>query len=130
MLFSLKYQIFHFWFEFVSFTQFSRQVFQNLALSLYSIYGKIPSCKKLRNLTNKMWRTDRQADRWTDEHDWLFKNPSVKMVVWSCFPQIQELNFLKLYGLIVSLMERLNTRKRNTINIVQCSKREQWKYIN
>ena len=29
---------------------------------------------------------------------------------------------LKLFGLIVSHMERINTRKRNTINIVQCSR--------
>ena len=32
------------------------------------------------------------------------------------------IHFLKLVGLIVNNMERINTRKRNTINIVQCSK--------
>ena len=32
------------------------------------------------------------------------------------------IKFLKLFGLIVSHMERINARKRNTINIVQGSK--------
>ena len=104
-------------------------VFQNLALSLFSIYGEMSPCEKLRKPTNKMLQTDKQTDRWTDEDDWLFKTPSVKMVVRSYFSEIQELNFRILYGLIVSLTERINTRKRNTINIVQCSKREHWKYI-
>ena len=84
---------------------------------------------KLRKSTFKMGRMDRQVDRWKDEKDRLFKTPSFKMVVWSCFSQIQEPNFLKSYGLVVSLMERFNTWKRNTITIVQCSKREHWKYI-
>ena len=37
--------------------------------------------------------------------------------------ETQPFDFLKLVGSIVNNMERINTRKRNTINIVQCSKR-------
>ena len=43
-------------------------------------------------------QTDRQTDRWTDEQGWLFKTPSVKMVIWSCFSKIQELIFFELNG--------------------------------
>ena len=32
----------------------------------------------------------------------------------------QPFDFFKLVGSIVNNMERINTRKRNTINIVQC----------
>ena len=35
---------------------------------------------------------------------------------------IPQLVIEKLFGLIVSHMERISTRKRNAINIVQCSK--------
>ena len=34
----------------------------------------------------------------------------------------QPFDFFKLVGSIVKNMERINTRKRNTINKVQCSK--------
>ena len=34
----------------------------------------------------------------------------------------QSFDFFKLVASIVNNMERINTRKRNTINIVQCSK--------
>ena len=34
----------------------------------------------------------------------------------------QTFNFLKLVGSNVNSMKRINTRKRNPINIVQCSK--------
>ena len=36
----------------------------------------------------------------------------------SCFLKIE--NFLKLIGSIVNNMERIITKKKNTINIVQC----------
>ena len=38
------------------------------------------------------------------------------------FLQILELDFFELAGSVVMNMERTNTRKKDTINIVQCSK--------
>ena len=66
MLPSLKCQIFCFWSKFVSFNQLSRQ---NLALSLFSIYGKISSSKKLTKSTEQILRKmcQRPTDRHTDE---------------------------------------------------------------
>ena len=62
-----------------------------------------------------MSRTDGQINRWTDEQDWFYRTPTTKMEVQSCSLEIRK-NFLKLFGLIVSNMERINTRKGNTIN--------------
>ena len=52
MLPSLKCHIFRFWSKFVSSTQLSRQrsIFQNMTLLLFSIYGKIYSCKKIKKI--------------------------------------------------------------------------------
>ena len=81
--------------------------------------------QKLRKSISRSWenasQTDEQIDRWTDEHDWFNSNPSAKMDISSCFSEIREKNFLKLFGLIVSDMEKTNARKRNTINTVQGS---------
>ena len=57
MLLLLICQIFCFWSKFVSFTLLSRQLV--IALSLFSIYGKISSCKK--------YKKSIESDRWTDE---------------------------------------------------------------
>ena len=66
--------------------------------------------------------TDGWTDRWTDEQDRFYRNASAKMEVRLCFSEIREQNFLKLFSLIVSHMERTNARKRNIINIVLGSK--------
>ena len=54
-----------------------------------------------------------------------FKNYPIKskilvkvMEVWSCFSNFPEQDFFKLVCSVVKNMERLNTGKRNTINIV------------
>ena len=72
MLSQLKCQIFCFWSKFVLFTQLSRHQLQffNIWLSLFRIYGKISSCKKLRmsrvDPAKNVSRTDRQTDRQKD----------------------------------------------------------------
>ena len=78
-----------------------------------------------------MSHTDGQTDGWTDEQDWSYRTLSKKMEVWSCVSEIRQQNFLKLFGLIMSNKERINTRKGNTINIVQRSKSsKQWSLAN
>ena len=64
MLPSLKCQIFHFWSKFILFILLSRQqIFQNLTLSQFSIYGKKSYPK---NWGNPLSVTDRRADGQTD----------------------------------------------------------------
>ena len=125
---SLKCQIFCFWSTGPNLSLLPNNLdnkfnFPNPTLLLFNIYGKISYCKKSRKPTRKNAPlADGKADRWTDEEDWFYKTPSTKMEVRSCFSEIQEWNFLKLFGLIVTHMERIKARKRNTINIVQGSK--------
>ena len=45
---------------------------------------------------------------------------STVMEFCSCFLKIENKNFLKSIGWIVNNMERIITRKKNTINIVPC----------
>ena len=63
--------MFRFWSKFVSFTQSiqaTNTIFENPALSFFSIYGKM-SCKKLRKFTESILRKMRHkwTDRWTDK---------------------------------------------------------------
>ena len=88
-----------------------------MALSIFSVYGKISLCKKLRTSTihwvdseKNVSQTDRQTDRWTDEQNWFYRTPSAKIDVWSCFSEIWEKNFLKLFGWIVSHMETIQNK--------------------
>ena len=63
-------------------------------------------------------QTGRQTDGQSNRTDFIGPLPQrwrFDHVFWKFENKI----FLALFGLIVSHMERINTRKRNTINIVQ-----------
>ena len=55
-------------------------------------------------------------DRWTAKQDWFYRTPTTKLEVQSSFSGIRGWN-----------LDIINTRKRNTINIVQYLKSsKQW----
>ena len=80
--------------------------------------AKYPHVKKFKNSHSRSRGkciTDRWTDRWTtdnwtDEQDWFYRTPNAKLEVQSCLSVIWEYN-----------LEIINTRKRNTINIISCS---------
>ena len=87
--------------------------------------AKYLHAKNYENPPGRSWEkcvtdgwTERQIDSWIRMILW---EPFYKGV-WSCFSEIRKYIFLKLFALIASHMIRINTRKRNTINIALCSK--------
>ena len=99
-------------------------IFKNPAVSLFTIYGKISSSKKLRKPLRKMhhrW-TDRKTDGQMNRTDFIGPLPQS----WRfdhVFPKFESKLFLNYlawcepYG-----MNQYTARKRNTINIVQGSR--------
>ena len=77
MLPSLKCQIF----QFLSFSQLSRQQtqFSKLSLGHFLVYmAKYPHAKNFKNPLSRSWgkriTDDGRTDRWTDEPDWFCSN--------------------------------------------------------
>ena len=128
MLPLLKCQIFRIWSKCLVYRIIytTNTIFQNLALSLFSIYGKIYSYKKLEYPPSRSWKN--ASDGQTDRHRWTtnrtdFMGPLPKRWRFDhVFRKFENKIFLRYFGLIVNHMERITTRKRNTFNIVQYSK--------
>ena len=99
-------------------------IFQNLALSLFSIYCKIYSCKNLRKPTGQILRkichgrtnrqVDRKADGKTNRTDFI--GPPLQRQRFDHVSRTFENKILLNY---LAYVERINIRKRNTININQ-----------
>ena len=76
MLPSFKCQIFEFCLVY-PIIQTTNTIFQNLGLPVYSVYGKISSCKKLRKSTWQILRKvchrwmDRETDRQLNKNDFM-----------------------------------------------------------
>ena len=123
MLPSLKCQIFYFWSKFVSFTELSRKQIQFLKIQLCHFLVYVRKLRKSRvdPEKNASRQTDRQTNGQTNSTDfigplqqrWRFDHAFQK------FENKISWNYL---AWLWAIWKRINTRKRNTINIVQCSK--------
>ena len=124
MLPSLKCQIICFWSSFVLFTELSRQQIQLSKIwicHLIVYMAKYPHAKKIKKIhwvVKNVSHTDGQAERmnWTDFTGPLPQKWRFDHVFQKCK------NKIFYFGFIMSHIIRIITRKKNTINLVRCSK--------
>ena len=98
---------------------------QNPALSMFRIYGKISKWKSLKNplILRKMHhrRMDREIDWQMNRTDFIGSIPR-RWRFNHVFLEFDNKFFLGYLAWLWAITEIINTRKRNTINIVQGSK--------